>query len=67
MKVILNGKERELQDNISISMLLDIEEIVEPVAVEVFVNKKQIPFEKFDTYILKHGDNIEYLYLFASG
>ncbi len=67
MKVILNGKEKEFKDNISVSTLLDIEEILEPVAVEVFVNKKEVPFEKFDTYILKDGDNIEYLYLFASG
>lgn len=67
MKIKLNGKLVEVPDNSTISDILEIEEIIEPIAVEVFVNGEKIDYEKYDSYKLNENDEVEYLYLFASG
>jgi thiamine biosynthesis protein ThiS len=67
MKIMLNKKSIDIPENISIMELLQLEDIVEPVTVEVFINKKQIPFEQYERVKIKENDEVEYLYLFASG
>lgn len=67
MKIKLNGKLVEIRDNATISDILEVEEIIEPIAVEVFVNEKKINYKEYDSYKLNENDEVEYLYLFASG
>ncbi len=67
MKIKLNGKLVEIRDNATISDILEVEEIIEPIAVEVFVNGKKIDYKEYDSYRLNENDEVEYLYLFASG
>ena len=67
MKLTINGKIKEFNEKVTILELLESENIVEPVAVEVIVNKTKISHKDFDKFILKDGDKIEYIYLFASG
>ncbi len=67
MIIKLNGKTKEIKENSTILDLFYLEDIVEPVCVEVYVNKKKIDFEHYEKYKLKDGDELEYIYLFASG
>ncbi len=67
MKIILNGKVKEVCENLSVNELLEQEEIIEPITVEVYINKKQIHHKEYDIYEIKSGDEVEYLYLFAGG
>ncbi len=63
----INNEFKEFPNGTSILEILEKEDILEPVAVEVIVNGKRIDFENFEKIKLKDGDELEYIYLFASG
>ncbi len=67
MKVKINDEIKEIPENSKIIDILEAEEIIEPVAVDVFVNGKKVDFEDFENFTLKEGDEVEIVYLFASG
>ncbi len=67
MKVKINDELKEIAENSKIIDLLEAEEIIEPVAVDVFVNGEKVNFEDYESFKLKEGDEIEIVYLFASG
>ena len=66
MKIIVNGEEREYQDNISLQELiaeLNIEEKVMASAVNMEIVKK----DKWNNHILKEGDRVELLHFVGGG
>ncbi len=67
MKVKINNELKEIAENSKIIDILEAEEIIEPVAVDVFVNGEKVNFEDYESFKLKEGDEIEIVYLFASG
>ncbi len=67
MKIKINKKEVEIPENSTISDILLKDDIDEPVCVEVFLNKKRIHYEHYSETVLNENDEIEYIYLFASG
>ncbi len=67
MKVKINDELKEIAENSKIIDILEAEEIIEPVAVDVFVNGEKVNFEDYESFKLKEGDEIEIVYLFASG
>ncbi len=67
MKVKINDELKEIPEDSKITDILKAEEIIEPVAVDVFVNGEKVNFEDYESFKLKEGDEIEIVYLFASG
>ncbi len=66
MQVIVNGKERELTGNISVSDLLDLYEL-EPIRAAVEINEELVPRATFSNTTIKPGDRIEIVTFVGGG
>ncbi len=66
MKVKINGKVEDIDENMSVLDLLKTRN-VEPRMVAVEVNSKMIEREEYATTVLKEGDEIEFLYFMGGG
>jgi len=66
MKVKVNGKVEEIEENMSVLDLLKSKN-VEPRMVAVEVNSRMIEREEYATTVLKEGDEIEFLYFMGGG
>ena len=65
MKIIVNNKEKEIKQNISVKALL--EEIDLPAEKTlVTINDETLSLEEFESVILKENDNVE-LFCFVGG
>ena len=67
MKILLNGKIKEIDEDLTILDLLNYENIEETMCVEVFLNKNQVKFEDYSKIKLNENDEVEYIFLFSSG
>ncbi|AJG99844.1 sulfur transfer protein involved in thiamine biosynthesis [Clostridium beijerinckii] len=67
MKIIINGKETVLENEVSISELLQKEYVEMQEYVTVQVNEDIIPRADYETQIIKDGDTIEFLYYMGGG
>lgn len=66
MIVIVNGKETEINDEMSVLALLNLKQIAsETVVVEL--NKEIIPSDTFDNTMLNDGDHLEVLRFVGGG
>ena len=67
MKLIIAGTEKQVENNITISKLIELENVETPQYVTVSVNDEFVSSESFDTQTLNDGDAIEFLYFMGSG
>ena len=67
MKISLNGKEKEIQDGISITQLLKEESVKMPEMVSVEYNNEMLDRSQFESTIIKENDQIEFLYFMGGG
>jgi sulfur carrier protein len=68
MKLIINGKEEDIQpDNVSVTELLKIKSVEQPDMVSVELNGEFLKRPDFGTTQLKSGDRIEFLYFMGGG
>ncbi len=66
MRVVLNGKETEIGDGLTVAAFLESREIAaESVVVEL--NRKIVPSESFDKVTLNDGDHLEVLRFVGGG
>ncbi len=67
MKIIINGKEIEIKEELTISELLGMQniKILEMVVVEV--NGRILKRREFESTILNEDDKIEFLYYMGGG
>lgn len=66
MKIICNGKDKTIEDGISIERLIaDLE--LNPETVVVECNKKIILREEYETHILAEGDALELIRFVGGG
>lgn len=66
MKLVLNGTESEIQENITLSELLKSLNI-EPGRVAVEVNMEIIKKGNFQDHVLKNGDSVEIVNFVGGG
>lgn len=66
MRLMLNGNETELTDNLTLTALLEKLQI-EPARVAVEVNLKIIRKSEFENHILKDGDTVEIVNFVGGG
>ena len=68
MKLLVNGKEVQVEDGITILDLLERSGIqIRPVGLAVAVNEEIVPKSKYAEYRLKEGDRVEIVNIVGGG
>lgn len=67
MKLIINGEEKQLNENLNVVRLLEEEKVKMPDMVSVEVNGQILKRSEFETTLLKEGDKVEFLYFMGGG
>lgn len=67
MKITVAGERKEYEDGLTVSKLIEAEKVETPQYVTVSVNEEFIDSDSFDTYELKDGDEVEFLYFMGGG
>lgn len=67
MKITVAGTKKEFEEGLTISKLIELENVETPEYVTVSVNEEFAQRDDFDTTILKDGDEVEFLYFMGGG
>ncbi|MBO4457435.1 MAG: sulfur carrier protein ThiS [Butyrivibrio sp.] len=67
MKITVAGEKKEFADGITVSELIELEQVETPQYVTVSVNEEFINAEDFETHKLSEGDEVEFLYFMGGG
>lgn len=67
MKITVAGNKKEYQDGLTVSEIIEKEEVENPLYVSVTINEEFIERENFDSTLIKDGDEIEFLYFMGGG
>ena len=67
MKLIVNGKESNLAEGLTISQLLLAQEVKMPEMVSVELNGQILKRSEFENTTLNEGDKVEFLYFMGGG
>ena len=67
MKLIVNGKETDISDNLNVSQLLAEQNVKMPDMVSVELNGQILKKSQFDNTTLKDEDKVEFLYFMGGG
>ena len=67
MKLIVNGKECNLAEGLTVSQLLIEQEVKMPDMVSVELNEQILKRSKFESTTLNEGDKVEFLYFMGGG
>ena len=67
MKLIMNGKESNLAEGLTISGLLIAQEVKMPEMVSVELNGQILKRSEFESTKLSQGDKVEFLYFMGGG
>jgi sulfur carrier protein len=67
MNLVVNGKETNITDGLTVSQLLVQEKVKMPDMVSVELNGQILKRTKFEETILKDDDKVEFLYFMGGG
>lgn len=67
MNITVAGNKKQVEDNITISKLIEAEQVENAEYITVTVNDEFVDKEVFDTVSLKEGDVVEFLYFMGGG
>lgn len=67
MQIIISGEKQEVEDGITIEKLIQEKNIEYPDYVSVSVNTKFPERKDYSSYVLKDGDEVEFLYFMGGG
>ena len=67
MKITVSGEKKEVADGITVSALIEQEQVETPQYVTVSINEEFIDKDAFDTHVLNEGDEVEFLYFMGGG
>ena len=67
MVITVAGDKKEVKDAITVAELIVQEDVETPQYVTVSVNDDFIDKTGFETYALKEGDSVEFLYFMGGG
>jgi len=63
----VNGKDQELNDNLSISDLITLNNVAQPDMVSIQLNGSFVLRENYESTNLNEGDEIDFLYFMGGG
>ena len=67
MILTIAGQKKEVTEGLTVSQLIELENVETPQYVTVSVNEDFISKDVFDTCVLKEGDEVEFLYFMGGG
>jgi len=67
MKLVINGKDAQSKDNLSVTELLAEQKVKMPDTVSVEINGSILRRTEFDNTSLKESDKVEFLYFMGGG
>lgn len=67
MKITVAGEKKEYDDGLTVSKLIELENVETPQYVTVSVNEEFVDSAAFDITTLKEGDEVEFLYFMGGG
>ena len=67
MKITVAGEKKEYEEGLTVSKLIELENVETPQYVTVSVNEEFVDSGAFDTTVLKEGDEVEFLYFMGGG
>ena len=67
MKITVAGEKKEVADGLTVSALIEQENVETPQYVTVSVNEEFLESGTFDSHVLKEGDEVEFLYFMGGG
>ncbi len=67
MKITVAGEKKEVADGLTVSGLIELENVETPQYVTVSVNEEFVDSGAFESTVLKEGDEIEFLYFMGGG
>ena len=67
MKITVAGEKKEYEDGLTVSKLIELENVETPQYVTVSINEEFVDSGAFDTTTLKEGDEVEFLYFMGGG
>ncbi|MBS5931252.1 MAG: sulfur carrier protein ThiS [Clostridiales bacterium] len=67
MNITVAGKKTEVEEGISITKLIEVVEVENPLYVTVSVNEEFVDSKTYDETILKENDSVEFLYFMGGG
>lgn len=67
MKILVNGGETEIPDGLTVTKLLEHQQVKMPDMVSVELNGEILQRDTFATSQLKAGDRVEFLYFMGGG
>lgn len=66
-RIIVNGKEQELTDPLTLIELIKQNNVEQPEMVSIQVNGEFVSREDFGTTFLNSGDEVDFLYFMGGG
>ena len=67
MKITVAGEVKEVKAGLTVSELIEQEQVENPQYVSVSVNDEFVKSDHFPTHELKDGDTVEFLYFMGGG
>ena len=67
MKIVVGGEKKEVADGLTVSALIEQEQVETPQYVTVSINEEFIDRETFESHVLNEGDEVEFLYFMGGG
>ena len=67
MNLVINGKEKNIADSLTVSQLLVQENVKMPDMVSVELNGQILRRTKYEETILRDDDKVEFLYFMGGG
>ena len=66
-KLIVNGEEQEVTLPLTVSEVINLNNVLQPEMVSVQVNEEFVERDDFSTTSLNDGDSIDFLYFMGGG
>ena len=67
MTLVIAGEKKEYAEGTTVAQLIAAEQISDPQSVTVSVNEEFLRIAQYKSYVLKDGDEIEFLYFMGGG
>ena len=67
MKITVAGNKKEVEDGLTVSSLIELEQVETPQYITVSINEEFVESGAFESTVLKDGDEVEFLYFMGGG